>query len=191
MATLELTSTNKEPAAEEAAAEKYPAKEPLLKRLLSKEISLNYQFTIAYIFRCLLSIWCFPPQFLKSYWLEARKNKSITYFQKGSVEVTAESWDIEVLLILLRTIHGQYYRIPRKLTLEMLAKIAVIADYYECREALYFLTDMWIKNVEEKIPTAVSRNLILWLWIAWFFSTPFLIQIIDFHCHVTEWRPDW
>lgn len=68
----------------------------------------------------------------------------------------------------------------------MLAKIAVIADYYECREALYFLTDMWIKNVEEKIPTAVSRNLILWLWIAWFFSTPFLIQIIDFHCHVTE-----
>lgn len=43
--------------------------------------------------------------------------ESITYLQKGSVEVTAESWDIEALLILLRLILCQHYRIPRKLTL--------------------------------------------------------------------------
>ena len=98
--------------------------------------------------------------------------ESMTYLQKGSVEVTAESWDIEALMILLRAIHGQYYHIPRKLTLEMLAKVAVIADYYDCKEALCFLTDVWLKNVDENIPTAVSRDLILWLWIAWFFQLP-------------------
>jgi hypothetical protein len=32
---------------------------------------------------------------------------------------------------------------------------------YKCREALYFLTDMWIKNLVEKCPAAVSQDLIL------------------------------
>jgi hypothetical protein len=98
--------------------------------------------------------------------------ESIHYLQKGSVEVTAESWDIEALLIMLRAIHGQFYNIPRKLTLDMLAKVAVIADYYECKEALCMVTDIWISNLEESIPTKFSRDLILWLWIAWFFQLP-------------------
>ncbi|KAJ5761059.1 hypothetical protein N7520_008215 [Penicillium odoratum] len=61
---------------------------------------------------------------LKGGWKE-----SITFLQKGTVELTAESWDVEALLILLRAIHGQYRLITQKLTLEMLAKVAVIADY--------------------------------------------------------------
>jgi Periplasmic protein TonB, links inner and outer membranes len=60
--------------------------------------------------------------------------ESITYLRKGSVEITAEGWDIEALLCVLHAIHGKYYDVPRKLTLEMLAKVAAIADYYECRE---------------------------------------------------------
>ena len=43
----------------------------------------------------------------------------------------------------------------------MLAKVAVIADYYDCKEALHFLKDMWITNAEEDIPTTVSWDLIL------------------------------
>lgn len=73
---------------------------------------------------------------------------------------------------MLRAIHGQFYHIPRKLTVEMLAKVAVIADYYECKGALYIVTDIWINNLEESIPTTFSRDLILWLWIAWFFQLP-------------------
>ncbi|KAJ5155640.1 hypothetical protein N7492_008443 [Penicillium capsulatum] len=98
--------------------------------------------------------------------------ESTTYLQKGSVEVTAESWDIEALMILLRAIHGQYYLVPRRLTLEMLAKVAVIADYYDCKETLYFMTDTWLANTKENIPTTTSRDLILWLWIAWFYQLP-------------------
>ena len=98
--------------------------------------------------------------------------ESIAYFQKDSVEITAEGWDTEALLILLRAIHGQYSHIPRKLTLEMLAKVAVIADYYECREILDFLVELWIEKVDEKIPSVASRDLILWLWVSWFFRLP-------------------
>ena len=98
--------------------------------------------------------------------------ESIACFQKGSVEITAECWDVEVFIILLRAIHAQHSQIPRKLTPEMLAKLTVIADYYECQETVHFLTELWIEKLDEKIPPIASRDLILWLWIAWFFRLP-------------------
>jgi hypothetical protein len=98
--------------------------------------------------------------------------ESITYLQKGSVEITADSWDLDALLIMLRIIHCQSYLIPRKLTLEMLAKVAVLGDYYDCREAVVFFADTWINALDNPIPTTYSRDLILWLWVAWYFHLP-------------------
>ncbi|CAI7575171.1 unnamed protein product [Penicillium viridicatum] len=98
--------------------------------------------------------------------------ESIAYLEKRSVEITAENWDIEAFLVVLHAIHGKYKDIPRKLTLEMLAKVAVIADYYECKEPLHLITDIWVNSMEEKIPATYSRDLILWLWISWFFQLP-------------------
>lgn len=103
--------------------------------------------------------------------------ESVTLLEKGSVEVIAESWDIHALLILLRVIHCRNENIPRKLTLEMLAKIAVLSDYYECKEALAFTSDIWISALEEGVPTTFSRELILWLWISWFFRLPTQFEI--------------
>ncbi|QGA21569.1 hypothetical protein EYB26_009280 [Talaromyces marneffei] len=96
--------------------------------------------------------------------------ESATYLQKGTVEILAEGWDIEAFLILLRVIHCQFNQVPRKLTLDMLAKVAIIVDYYQCKEAVRFFSDTWIDSLEEKIPRGYSRDLILWLWIAWFFQ---------------------
>ncbi|KAJ5108333.1 hypothetical protein N7456_005008 [Penicillium angulare] len=95
--------------------------------------------------------------------------------QKGPGEIDAENWDIEAFVILLRAIHGQYYQIPRVLTLEMLAKVAFIANHYECKETLDLLKDVWVENMEDRdkltFLTAL-RNCILWLWVAWFFQLP-------------------
>ncbi|KAJ5935977.1 hypothetical protein N7454_005275 [Penicillium verhagenii] len=98
--------------------------------------------------------------------------ESVTYLQKGSVEINADDWDTAAFLIVLRAVHGQYYDVPRKLTLEMLAKVAVISDYYECKRALNLINEIWIENLEEEITPRISRDLILWLWIAWFFELP-------------------
>ncbi|KGO46310.1 hypothetical protein PEX2_066600 [Penicillium expansum] len=142
--------------AEEPAAEE-PAAKPLDESCFYIQVSAKHLIFASSVFKRILT----------GGWKE-----SITYLQKGSVEVTAESWDIEALLILLRAIHGKYYEIPRKLTLEMLAKVAVIADYYECNEALYIMKDIWINNLEENIPATYSRDLVLWLWVSWFFQLP-------------------
>ncbi|KAL4957434.1 hypothetical protein BDW69DRAFT_201007 [Aspergillus filifer] len=113
--------------------------------------------------------------------------ESITYWQKGSVEIIAESWDILALGILLRAVHGQHSHVPRKLPLEMLTKVAVIAGYYECKEPISIYADIWINSLVGKIPATYSRDLILWLWVAWFFQLPEEFEkstlIAMSHCH--------
>ncbi|KAH1984739.1 hypothetical protein KXW88_001401 [Aspergillus fumigatus] len=87
-------------------------------------------------------------------------------------ELPEEGWDINAFLILLRAIHSQHYRIPRTLTVEMLAKGTVLADYYKCEEAISVWTTIWINALEEEIPSTYSRDLFLWLWISWYFKLP-------------------
>ncbi|KAE8389727.1 hypothetical protein BDV23DRAFT_172906 [Aspergillus alliaceus] len=41
----------------------------------------------------------------------------------GSVEITTENWDPEALLILLRILHFQLHIVPRRLILELNAKL--------------------------------------------------------------------
>ncbi|KAJ5924357.1 hypothetical protein N7466_008544 [Penicillium verhagenii] len=102
--------------------------------------------------------------------------ESVTYWQEGSVEITAESWDLEAFMIVLRAIHGLHAEIPQELSLEMVAKVAVIADYYDCKAVLYLMTDMWLNSMEKinyeevKLSMAVVRDLIIWLWISWTFQ---------------------
>lgn len=52
--------------------------------------------------------------------------------------LTAETWDHEALRVVMHVIHGQTRKVPRKVSLDMLAKIAVIVDYYKCHEAVDF-----------------------------------------------------
>lgn len=161
-----------EPAAEEPAADEPAAEEPIADEPTAEEPTAESHVDhgcsrIQVSAKHLMFASPFFKRLLTGGWKE-----SIAYFQKDSVEITAEGWDTEALVILLRAIHGQYSHIPRKLTLEMLAKVAVIADYYECREILDFLVELWIEKVDEKIPSVASRDLILWLWVSWFFRLP-------------------
>ncbi|CRL30300.1 BTB/POZ [Penicillium camemberti] len=167
--TATVEPTSEEPTAEEPTAEEPTAEEPAAEESAAEESAAEFG-TLDYV-RIQVSAkhLTFASSVFKKI-LTGGWKESITYLQKGSVEITAESWDTEAFLILLRAIHGQYYYIPRKLTLEMLAKVAMIADYYECKTALYIMKDIWIDNLKEKIPRTVSRDLILWLWIAWVFQ---------------------
>ncbi|KAM5467099.1 hypothetical protein MauCBS54593_005719 [Microsporum audouinii] len=93
-----------------------------------------------------------------------------TLSEQGSVEVTADGWDPQVFLIWLKIIHCQHHDVPRQLSLEVLAKIAVISDYYECKSVLGFFSETWISSLETSIPTKYSRDLILWMWVCWYFQ---------------------
>ncbi|RYP91871.1 hypothetical protein DL770_001993 [Monosporascus sp. CRB-9-2] len=80
--------------------------------------------------------------------------------------IHAEEWDPNALLILMRIIHGRNWSVPSSVNLEMLAKIAVLVDYYQCHEAVYMFSELWIKALEGQVPAECSRELILWLVVS-------------------------
>lgn len=130
--------------------------EQMDKREFRIQVSAKHMmFSSSFFKKCLTGAW----------------KESETYQQKSLVEVTAEGWDSEALFIIIRAIHCQYSLIPKKVTLEILAKIAFIADYYDCKDVLYIITDIWFSSLDENV-TASSRDLVLWLWVSWFFKHP-------------------
>ena len=99
-------------------------------------------------------------------WSESRK------FEDDLYHLTAKDWDPEVFQILLDILHLRNRQVPSSVTLETLAKFAVLVDYYGCWEAVEVWTNIWIKDVEKKepVPTVYSRELVLWMSIAWVFE---------------------
>ncbi|KAI4936739.1 uncharacterized protein J4E92_001463 [Alternaria infectoria] len=91
----------------------------------------------------------------------------------GLYHITAHDWDAEAFLVVLRIVHGRNKLIPRKQSLEMLAKIAVLEDYYNFGETLETFTEMWIQELT-KTPIPIhqmhGRDLVLWIWVAWVFD---------------------
>lgn len=87
----------------------------------------------------------------------------------GFYYVNAEDWDSEAFLYLLQVIHLRNRHVPRTVSLEMLAKISVLIDYYECVEALELCTERWVEHVKVAfpVPSEICRDLMLWMCIAW------------------------
>ncbi|KAE8349896.1 hypothetical protein BDV28DRAFT_163312 [Aspergillus coremiiformis] len=93
------------------------------------------------------------------------------------VEITADGWDLEALLMLLKICHCQHHQIPRTISLELLAKILVLADCYQCFDTLRYFTDTWIGDLEKTtFPEQYSRDVLLGVWISWTLKVPTLFK---------------
>ncbi|KAF2790571.1 hypothetical protein K505DRAFT_282387 [Melanomma pulvis-pyrius CBS 109.77] len=92
----------------------------------------------------------------------------------GLYHISAEDWDTEALLLLLNVLHLRNRQVPRSVSLEMLAKIAVLIDYYECAEAVELCSEAWVKHLRatSPIPSEFCRDLVLWMCIAWVLRLP-------------------
>ncbi|OTA83037.1 hypothetical protein M434DRAFT_400814 [Hypoxylon sp. CO27-5] len=90
--------------------------------------------------------------------------------------IEARDWDENAMLILMQVIHGLNRKVPRSVTLEMLAKIAVLVDYYKCHEAVALWSDVWIGNLKDTVPTTINRDLVLWILVAYVFEKETLFK---------------
>jgi hypothetical protein len=95
-----------------------------------------------------------------------------TLRSQGFLRMEIAEWDADALLILMNIIHGRTRSVPRLISLEVLAKIAVLVDYYECAEVVEIFSDMWITELKEKMPETYSRDTVLWICISWLFRKP-------------------
>lgn len=105
-----------------------------------------------------------------------RKALSGTWVESGVSNASqrfihAEGWDEPALLILMNIIHGRTRRVPRTISLETLAKIAIITDYYQFHEPVEVFSEMWIRNLEhEAASMKAGRDLVLWILVSRVFS---------------------
>lgn len=92
----------------------------------------------------------------------------------GLLHIFAEDWDEDALLILLNVIHLRNRKVPRSISLETLAKIALLVDYYDCLEAVELPAEIWIRGLKNStpIPSKHCRDLMLWMCIAWALKLP-------------------
>jgi hypothetical protein len=100
------------------------------------------------------------------------------------VEMICPGWDTEAMLIFLQIAHAQPWELPETVETELLAKVAVVADYYGCQRLVQYYAERWIAKVDMQAAVEGKRDLALRLWISWFFVhhsnftvyTSFIIQ---------------
>ncbi|KAL7795057.1 hypothetical protein V8C37DRAFT_375434 [Trichoderma ceciliae] len=97
-------------------------------------------------------------------WKETTPQDGYTYV------VTTEEWDEEALVALMNIIHGRTAKVPRVVSLEMLAKISVLVDYYQCHETVEFFAKTWTGGLGASVPVFYGRDLLLRFTVAWVFS---------------------
>ncbi|GLA09226.1 hypothetical protein AnigIFM60653_011305 [Aspergillus niger] len=98
--------------------------------------------------------------------------ESNTFQAEGRLSTTAECWDEDALLYVLRIIHCQHHELPDKVDLEMLGKVCVVADYYDVHDAVRFAARPWIAKLDPQGPDDSYRESVIWLWIGIFFRMP-------------------
>ncbi|KAL1969127.1 hypothetical protein VTN77DRAFT_381 [Rasamsonia byssochlamydoides] len=107
--------------------------------------------------------------------LQGNWREKHTLLSDGRVSIPVEDWP-DAMLILMNIIHGHTRKVPRTVSLEMLAKVAVLVDYYQCFEVVEVFSEMWINQLKGDLPKTYSRDVILWICISRVFLQPELFQ---------------
>jgi hypothetical protein len=82
-------------------------------------------------------------------------------------KVTASDWSEDAFKLLMDIVHGNSQNVPRSINLELLAKIAVMVDYYKCYDVVKFYSDTWIEGLGNAMKvTNYSRDFVLVLFVS-------------------------
>ncbi|OXV05291.1 hypothetical protein Egran_06941, partial [Elaphomyces granulatus] len=102
--------------------------------------------------------------------------ESKTLQLQGCLRIKEKDWDAGALQILMDVIHGRTRKVPKVISLETLARIAILADYYECLEVVEMFSSMWMESLKSTIPETFSRDAMLWICISWTFRHSEIFQ---------------
>lgn len=98
--------------------------------------------------------------------------EGIAFRPGGAVEIVTKGWDAEAFLQLLRILHAQHHLLPRAATVENLAKIIILAEYYGCKECVQSWAQSWIGELRLNFDPSMYYHIFPWIWISWSFKLP-------------------
>lgn len=105
----------------------------------------------------------------------------------GMFIVNAEEWDQQAIYALMNIIHCQGKKVPNTVSIENLAKVAAVVDYYGCHAAARFHARSWIRSISDKDrPATYCRDAVLLLFTCVTFNWPTifldLTGVFIWHC---------
>lgn len=94
-----------------------------------------------------------------------------------AVEIHVEGWDIEAFLILMNILHCKPQELPAQASVELVARLGILAEYYECVAVVRFYVVNWMTpTLMEMVPSTTGdtymRDLMVRLWISCIFDLP-------------------
>lgn len=92
----------------------------------------------------------------------------------GRVHLVLEGVDADAVVAVLNIVHGRAGkgRVPKTVTLEALARIAVVVDQFKLQDAVEAHAERWLEALhgEASLETASARDLLLWAYVAYVFE---------------------
>ena len=98
--------------------------------------------------------------------LNSGMSESQTLSAEGRVDLSMKDADSDAMLIVMNIVHVRTRQVPRRVSFDMLMRIAILVDYLECHEAIEPFSDMWIDELKGSIATTYSKKLIQWLCLS-------------------------
>ncbi|KAL3447737.1 hypothetical protein BJX65DRAFT_307793 [Aspergillus insuetus] len=97
-------------------------------------------------------------------WMETARFK-----ENRDVDVGAPDWNIDTLLVVMRLLHNNPRKLPTKPSFK-LTEFSIIADYFQCRDAVLPYENRWKNTLLQSIPSRTdAQTWITGLWVALFF----------------------
>ncbi|KAB5522070.1 hypothetical protein GE09DRAFT_1155013 [Coniochaeta sp. 2T2.1] len=77
----------------------------------------------------------------------------------------------DAFLTVMNIIHGNNWKVPKSVDLELLGQVALIVDDLGCAEAVAPFVEIWTTRMMSwwKMPEVVNRELVLWIFISFTF----------------------
>ncbi|KAK0708456.1 hypothetical protein B0H67DRAFT_520923 [Lasiosphaeris hirsuta] len=97
-------------------------------------------------------------------WVEA------TVGEDGLRHLYTDDWDVQAMVIAMNVIHGHSRKVPQIVSLELLAKLSVVVDYYQLHDAFYLYACVWIDRLRAQLPDQYNRDLVLWICVSHVFQ---------------------
>jgi hypothetical protein len=95
----------------------------------------------------------------------------------GRYYIVVEDWEEEAFLIFLNMLHLRSCKIPRHANLELLAKVGILVDYYDCENAVESFTTRWMESFDGDVPSEYCRDLLLHVWVSYVFRDAYRFRV--------------
>jgi hypothetical protein len=95
---------------------------------------------------------------------------------KGFAEIPVNDCKPDILLIVLNLMHGRLRQIPQELSLQQLADISVVTDFFQCHEIVEMAAGKWIEALKPRFSNTFSEDTKKWMMIAWVFNYKDILQ---------------